>query len=574
MKNIVQVDLLLKNARVYNSYYKKFREAHVAILDGRVFYVDTKKELEYEAKQVVECHEQYLIPGMIDIHMHIESTMTTPGPFCEQLAQNGVTTIISEPHEIANVKGIAGVEAMIEAGKDCDIDIFYGIPSSVPSTDATLETTGATIGYDEMVKLSEQDDVICVGEVMNYSQIIQDDTLEICKFLEYLRKHKPRYVIEGHCPRLVDLDLAKFLYLGINGDHTEHTIEEVAQRFEQGMFVEIQYKMLDKELIEYIKEHNLYEHFALVTDDVMADDFVYRGHLNVLVQRAIEQGLRPEDAIYAATFTPARRMNLTDRGSIAPGKLADFALVADLENFKIAATYKDGKCIFDGEKVPAKKVTYRFPEDFYKSVTVETLTLQHFEVHVETEAECVTCRVIEVNDGGTTTKEVLRQIKVKDGRLLWEESDCLLATVFERYGKNGGIGVGLVTGDCLKRGAVATTYAHDHHNLLVIGKHPIDMYLAGQRVIELQGGIVVVEDGRLQGEAQLNIGGILSEEPVELLAKKIKTLKEALVRQGYKHYNPIMSLCTISLPVSPELKLSDRGIISVKEGKCVPLVVE
>ncbi|MGL6174494.1 MAG: adenine deaminase C-terminal domain-containing protein, partial [Cellulosilyticaceae bacterium] len=436
-----------------------------------------------------------------------------------------------------------------------------------------LETTGAVIGCEEMIELSEKEGVICVGEIMNYNQVIRDENLEICKFLNYLRKNKPHYIIEGHCPRLMDLDLAKFLYLGINADHTEHSLEEIAQRFEQGMFVEIQHKMLKPEIIEYIKVNNLYEHFCLVTDDVMADDFVYEGHINVLVKEAIALGMRAEDAIYAATFTPARRMNLTDRGAIAPGKLADLVLVEDLKDFKIQATFKDGECIFDRKDPIKKEKNYTFPKDFYTSVQVKDLTLEHFNIQVETDQEKVTCRVIEVNDGMTVTREVLREIPVKEGKLRWEESDCLLAMVFERYGKNGNIGIGLVTGDCIKRGAVATTYAHDHHNLLVIGKSSEDMYLAAQRVIELQGGIVSVEAGKLKGEAQLNIGGILSDAPIEQLAENIRGIKAALINQGYKHYNPIMSLCTISLPVSPEIKLTDKGLIKVKENKCVSLIV-
>lgn len=291
-----------------------------------------------------------MVPGLIDIHMHIESSMMTPAPFCHQLAKNGVTTIVAEPHEIANVFGDRGIYAMIKAEDNIDTSIFYGIPSSVPSTSEELETTGAVIDCEGMKKIAENPNVICVGEVMNYRKVIVDDTLEICRFIEYVKKEKPTYAIEGHCPKLLDLELSKFLYLGINGDHTEHTMEEFKQRFENGMFVEIQAKSIEKELIDYIKENNLYEHFSFVTDDVMADTFLNEGHLNVVMKKAVKEGLRIEDAIYSATYTPARRMHLLDRGVLAPGKKADFLFVEDLEKFEIKNTFIDGKEVYNSSE--------------------------------------------------------------------------------------------------------------------------------------------------------------------------------------------------------------------------------
>ena len=250
-----------------------------------------------------------MIPGMVDIHMHIESSMTTPGSFGNCAAKNGVTTVVSEPHEMANVKGVRGILEMISAAKDAPIDIFYGIPSSVPSTSEELETTGGVIDFEAMKHLLGEKDVVCVGEIMNYREIIRENHLEISKFLDYLRQEHPGYVIEGHCPSLVDLDLAKFLYLGINGDHTEHTREEVKQRIENGMFFEIQDKMLKPEVLSYICENHLFEYCSFVTDDTMADVLYEQGHLNTVVQKAIEMGFPKEQAIYCATYTPCQRMH-------------------------------------------------------------------------------------------------------------------------------------------------------------------------------------------------------------------------------------------------------------------------
>lgn len=570
----MKIDLLIKDVKIYNSYLKKFKEANVAILDKKILHVDTKKEIEFDAEKIIDGKNQYMVPGLIDIHMHIESSMMTPAPFCHQLAKNGVTTIVAEPHEIANVFGDRGIYAMIKAEDNIDTSIFYGIPSSVPSTSEELETTGAVIDCEGMKKIAENPNVICVGEVMNYRKVIVDDTLEICRFIEYVKKEKPTYAIEGHCPKLLDLELSKFLYLGINGDHTEHTMEEFKQRFENGMFVEIQAKSIEKELIDYIKENNLYEHFSFVTDDVMADTFLNEGHLNVVMKKAVKEGLRIEDAIYSATYTPARRMHLLDRGVLAPGKKADFLFVEDLEKFEIKNTFIDGKEVYNSsEEKKYIPTTYRFPEDFYRSVHVKNIKAEDIKIPVETTEKEVMCRVIEVSDGSTRTKELIRPVPVKDGYLDWENSEYCLIAVFERHGKNGNIGFGLVTGDSIKKGAIATTYAHDHHNLMVIGKTAVDIIKAANRIIEIQGGICAVENENILAEVELPVAGILSEKSVEELGKEVEKLRGAMKALGYKHYNPIMSLCTLSLPVSPALKITDKGLIDVAESKVVSLIV-
>lgn len=569
----MKVDLLIKNVKVFNSYLKKFKDGNVAILNGKFLYIDNNKNMEFEAYEIVDGQSKWMVPGFIDIHMHIESSMMTPAPFCHHLAKNGVTTIVAEPHEIANVFGEKGIEAMIAAEDSIDTSIFYGIPSSVPSTSEKLETTGAILDFEEMKKLSNNPKVICVGEVMNYRKVIEDNSLEICKFIDYVKENKPNYAIEGHCPKLLDLDLAKFLYLGINGDHTEHTFEEFVQRFENGMFMELQDKSLSKELFDYIQENNLYEHFAFVTDDTMPDTFLKSGHLNAVLKKAIKIGMDIENIIYCSTYTPARRMNLNDRGAIAPGKRADFLLLDNLENLSIDQTFINGKEVYNknNEKIytPTK---YRFPEEFYRSVHVSPVMAEQFKIPVSSDEDFVTCNIIKVNDGSTRTERVIEKVAVKDGYLDWENSPYMLVAVFERHGKNGNIGLGLVTGDCIKKGAIATTYAHDHHNLMVIGKSVSEMILAANRIIQLQGGICCVEDKNILAEVPLPVAGILSEKSIQELGKEVELLREKMHLLGYKHYNPIMSLCTISLPVSPALKITDKGLIDVNNGKIIDLI--
>lgn len=571
----MKVDLLVKNVKVFNSYLKKFKDGNVAILNNKFLYIDNNKNIEFEASSTIDGKNQYMIPGFIDIHMHIESSMITPAPFCHHLSKNGVTTIVAELHEIANVFGKKGIEAMIAAENSINTSIFYGIPSSVPSTSPDLETTGAILDFEEMKNLTSNPKVICIGEIMNYRKVIVDNSLDICKFIEYVKKNKPQYAIEGHCPKLLDLDLAKFLYLGINGDHTEHTFEEFVQRFENGMFMELQAKSISPELINYIKENNLYEHFAFVTDDTMPDTFLHKGHLNVVIKKAIQAGINIENAIYCATFTPARRMNLHDRGVIAPGKKADFLLIDNLKNLHITQIFIDGKEVYNiNSEAKYIPTDYKFPEEFYQSVRVEKINEDIFQIPVNNKENEVNCRIIKVIDGSTRTTEIIEKLNVKNGYLDWENSPYMLIAVFERHGKNGNIGFGLVTGDCIKNGAIATTYAHDHHNLMVIGKNIKDMTKAINRIIELQGGICCVENEEILAEVPLPVAGILSEKTVQELGKEVEILREKMSQLGYKHYNPIMSLCTLSLPVSPALKITDKGLIDVNQGKIVNLIVD
>ena len=571
----MKVDLLVKNVKVFNSYLKKFKVGNVAILNTKFLYIDNNKNIEFEASSTIDGKNQYMIPGFIDIHMHIESSMMTTAPFCHHLSKNGVTTIVAEPHEIANVFGKKGIEAMIAAENSINTSIFYGIPSSVPSTSPDLETTGAILDFEEMKNLTSNPKVICIGEIMNYRKVIVDNSLDICKFIEYVKKNKPQYAIEGHCPKLLDLDLAKFLYLGINGDHTEHTFEEFVQRFENGMFMELQAKSISSELINYIKENNLYEHFAFVTDDTMPDTFLHKGHLNVVIKKAIQAGINIENAIYCATFTPARRMNLHDRGVIAPGKKADFLLIDNLKNLHITQTFIDGKEVYNiNSEAKYIPTDYKFPEEFYQSVRVEKINEDIFQIPVNNKENEVNCRIIKVIDGSTRTTEIIEKLNVKNGYLDWENSPYMLIAVFERHGKNGNIGFGLVTGDCIKNGAIATTYAHDHHNLMVIGKNIKDMTKTINRIIELQGGICCVENEEILAEVPLPVAGILSEKTVQELGKEVEILREKMSQLGYKHYNPIMSLCTLSLPVSPALKITDKGLIDVNQGKIVNLIID
>jgi adenine deaminase len=382
-------------------------------------------------------------------------------------------------------------------------------------------------------------------------------------------------VLEGHCPNLLDTDLAAYMFFGSDSDHTFQTVETLRHRIEQGMFIQIQEKSIYAETMRYLNGLQDFDYFALVTDDVMADDLAKRGHLNVLTREAIRQGLSPEKAIYALTFAPAQRMRLYDRGVLSPGKLADFLILKDVESFEIHQVFKKGKLVQQNNvRHTSKGASHiQFPTKFYQSVHLEPLVTEQFKVPAPIHTGESTCRIMEVQENTTYTKEIHKRIPVANGMLQWQDAGVCLVAVFERHGKNQAVGYGFATGACLKRGAVATTYAHDSHNLLVIGWSPEEMTLAANTVINSQGGIAVVEGDTVKAHLALPVAGLMAEESASTVGSRLSDVKRALVEQGYRHKNVIMSLSTLTLPVSPELKLSDRGLIHVPTRSLVSLVI-
>ncbi|NMO79431.1 MULTISPECIES: adenine deaminase C-terminal domain-containing protein [Niallia] len=568
----MQVDTLVLNGTVFNSYFKQFRKENIAIKDGKFFYIGKKGQEFFQAREIVDAAEKYIVPGLIDIHLHIESTMVTPATFSYGLIKNGVTTIIPEPHEMANVFGISGVKEMIKASKNEVVDMFYGIPSSVPAT--SMETTGGSIDIEDMEELLQTETIKCLGEIMNYYDVLTKPDCKTNQILDFVRENYPELIIEGHVPKLLDVELQGLAFAGVGSDHTHQTVEGMKERIGIGMFLEIQEKSMTPEVIEYLIENPVKEHFCFVTDDVMADSFQKRGHLNVLLKKAISMGLSIEDAIYACTYTPAQRMRMYDRGVIAPSKIADFVVVSNIADFSIDAVYKDGEKVFD-KKLPYVQSarSKQFPASFYESVKLSPLHEEDFEVRIDTDKNSVTVRTIHVQNGSTFTEERQDTLAVKAGKLQWMDSSYCLVKTFERYGKNQNKAHGLIGGDILKRGAVATTYSHDNHNLLVVGKNKEDMQLAANEVIKNQGGICCVHNGEILSMVSLPVGGILSEEPLAVIASQVEKLTDALKSLGYEHYNVIMSLSTLSLPVSPALKITDYGLIAVNEGKVVSFEV-
>ncbi len=566
----MKVDIWIQQAKVYHTISKTFKTKDVTILDGKIYQVLEAGSQQIEATAIIDAKGQYLIPGLLDIHMHIESSMTTPAIFEKAALSYGVTTIVADAHEMANVFGLEGLNYFMQA--KTTLDIFHAIPSSVPSTTPELETTGGYIGLAEVEKLLENPQVICLGEGMNFKGIAYEKDSLIRQIIALCRKKRPTMPLEGHCPKIVGEELAAFLSSGIDADHTHQFPDTMKERLESGVFIELQKKSLTKENMQVIKEGNYYEATSLVTDDVMADDLL-QGHLNENVKLAIQCGLRPEDAIYIATYTPARRMGLHDRGIIAPGKLADFILLSDLENFTIEEVYKKGEPVHQkGQKISYPQTIEKFPDDYYASIHCKKLVPEDLILKVKTTKKAVRCNFIQKQTVGTFTKRITKEIPVKDGRLDYQAAGCALLVVMERYGKNGNISLSLMNAPIQEKGAIGTTWAHDHHNLMVMGTNPEEIIQAQEELLKLNGGYVVTKEQQVVATCPLPLGGILSQEPLEILGQQLKEVRKAMQSLGYENQNEIMSFSTLSLPVSPAIKVTDKGMMNTQTQEFYPLI--
>ena len=571
-RNLNKADLVLRNGKVYNSYFRRFNDADIYVKDGKFLYIDQKKCDEIKADKEIDIAGKYVIPGFIDIHMHIESSLVTPRAFADYTVSNGLTTIVSEPHEIANVCGKAGILAMIKDGQNALYDIYYAIPSNVPVM-KEFETAGAEITCKDMLELKDTEGVICLGEVMNYKEIIRENDSEVGKFIAAIHDKEPNYILEGHCPQLKDSDLAKFLYRGIASDHCEHDLEEIKQRFGNGMFVQIQDMMMKQDIIDFIIDNNLYEHFSFVTDDVFPDILVQRGQLDYIVRKAITMGMRPEDAIYCATYTPSVRMNLRDRGSIAPGKLADFTVIDDPTTINILSTYKKGTEVYNvNDGIRSGK--YSLGEEFEHTMKLNVPSIDLFHVKVPGKDREVNVRVMDIERSSNLNGEKMIRMSVVNNELQWQETDCRLVMVFERHGINGNISYGFACGDCLKIGAAASSLNHDSHDLIVMGSNIEDMHTAVERVIKINGGIVSVLDGKITGTLSLPVAGLMSNRSVVETAEDFIEIRKAFEAQGYVHRNTVMNLCLLSLTCVPFLKLTDKGYLDTEHLKPVSLYEE
>lgn len=554
-------DKIIKNCWVFNSFLKKFIFTDVAIKDGKFAFI--ADDIQDDEAIIIDGNKRYMIPGLIDIHMHIESSMSIPSRFADAVLPHGTTSVVADPHEIANVVGKEGI--LFFLAQQTPLDIFYGIPSSVPATNPDLETTGGIIGVEEVESLLADPRIVCLGEVMNFHDVCYEQGSLSARIIAQCKKQRWQLPLEGHCPKITKQQLQEFLFQGISADHTQQTANSVYEKISNGMFLEIQRKSMTQEVIDCLIANNFYEYFCFVTDDVMADKLRV-GHLNQLVALAIKMGMPKEMAIYCASFTPARRMHMEDRGAIAPGRIADFILLDDVDSFKIAEVYKRGSNVNMLSATPVPSI----PDNYLN--TLKCLKAEAKMFKLKATGKKALCNIMAIEPHSTFTKHQQRWLKIKDG-IIQREDLCLL-TIFERYGKNGNIAYGLVANAFKEKGAMATSWAHDHHNVLVLGNDEEDMAMAQNELLKMQGGFVIVKGQKIIARCALEIGGIVSARDIHELGHDLEQVRSALQQLGYEHDNEIMSISTLSLLVSPALKISDKGLILTKEQKIIDLVEE
>lgn len=561
----MKIDTIFLDADIYNVFIRRWIRQDVAVFGGQILFTGNASDHDFDAELVVRCEGRPLIPGLIDIHLHIESSLCTPETFGHAVLPHGVTTVVSEPHEIANVFGLDGIEEMIRVSANSPVDIFYGVPSSVPSTSPHQETTGGIITpVDAQTLFRNHPEVICLGEVMDFSALTRMENGRTTEMISAVRSSYPLAAIEGHCPSIRNLELAKVLYAGVNSDHCLQDPDGMIQRFESGMFVELQEKSISEEIVSSLRDSNSEGLYCFVTDDVPPDILVNDGHLDFIIKKALKLGLPLGHAVTASSWAPACRMGLRDRGAVSPGKIADLLLLEDRSpNFLIKRIFRKGlEYRPDEPTAKLRNSRLQFGDRFKASMKLKVDDIQKglFDLVAPGKGSTVRIRAMEKNSANTYTRETVTELPVIKGLVDWEQSKGNLVIVMDRYTGDAGYSRAYMTGSFFHGGAVASSYAHDHHNLLAAGDNREDLELAMKWVINNQGGICVVAGGEVQASLSLPIGGILSEEPMEVLSVKLERISLAMGSLGFKHRNPLMSFSTLTLPVSPEIKITDRGI--------------
>lgn len=552
-------DLLIANVKLINVLSGEIYPAHIAIFEGVIAGLE-----ELPAKQVIDAQGAYAAPGFIDGHVHLESSLLTPAQFARAVVPHGTTTVVADPHEIANVLGLPGLDYMLTASENLPLDIFFMLPSCVPATH--LESSGAVLTATDLQPYFKHPRVLGLAEMMNYPGVLSGDPQVLEKLVMARAK-----IIDGHAPLLGGSALSAYCAAGIASDHECSNTAEALEKLRRGMFIMIREGSAArnlKDLLPLISPHNA-SHCGFVTDDRHPDMLMDEGHIDAIVRQAIKLSLAPITAIQLATINTARYFGLQRRGALAPGYQADIVLFDDFERMNILTVFQRGKLVAE-----AGQVVVDIPSVAVR--VTNSLNFAPFDIAaLRIEARSRWVRVIEIVPGQIITKNILAEAPTKDGLIVSDVSrDLLKLVVIERHHATGRMGKALVSGLGLQRGALATTVAHDSHNIIAAGVADEDLYQAVQLLKELGGGQVVVAEGKLLAQLALPVAGLLSDRPLEEVRRQSDQLKHAARHLGCKLTDPFMTLSFLALPVIPELKLTDLGLIDVTQFKPVELWVE
>lgn len=562
MSNIINVarglekaDLVIKNANIVNVLSEEIHKGDIAICDGVIAGIGEN----YLGEKEIDINGAYVTPSFIDGHVHLESTMMLPKEFAKTVLPAGTTTVIIDPHEISNVLGLHGISFMHEAVKDLPMNVYTMLPSCVPAT--PFETSGFDLNSYDLSLLIDKPWVLGIAEMMNFPGVLNLDKNVMAK-LELAKSRGKR--IDGHAPYLSGKDLCGYIASGVKSDHECTTPEEAIEKLRLGVYVMIREGTAAKDLdalIPVLKTSNTRK-CIFVTDDRHPADL--KEHINGMVRRVVEAGVDPIKAVQIASLNTAEYFGLKDLGAIAPGYKADLLVLPDLKTFKPDIVLKDGQVVAqDG------KLAVEIPENdaiaTRNSVNVRWITMDDFKI--QTEGDGVKkVRALEVIPHQLITKSVMSDVKVVDGNAVSNvETDTLKICVIERHRATGNIGKGFVKGFNLKCGAIASTVAHDSHNMIVIGTNDFDMYTAAVALIKCQGGKVVVKDGEIISQLPLPIAGLMSDKEFDFVVEKCDELNKAAHLIGCKLEDPFMTMGFLSLPVIPELKITDKGVFDTNK---------
>jgi adenine deaminase len=547
----------LENLWIYNSAYQRFDE-------GSVFFEDTIRHVQRDG-QADRDEPLYLIPGFIDIHMHIESSMTTVTEFSNAVLPHGTTTLVADCHEVANVFGVEGLSDYMDLPSV--VDVFYAIPSSVPSTSPALETSFGNIDAEEVRQLCKREDIIALGEIMNANDLFSEDDNRTKRIIRTFKEYRPKAPVEGHCPRISGEQLSRFISAGVDSDHTHQSADSIREKASNGMFLEIQRKSINQETIDALKDPRLTGSFCFCTDDVLADVLVDEGHLDAVLREALRFGMRVEQVIHAATSSPSRRMRLFDRGRIEPGKCADFILLDDLQTLHIHSVYKHGTLVYTAKDGLLNRQQLPTLKDRYLH-SIQRKPIQADQIDLHLPQGCHTIPVIEREEHTTFTRFAKQEVVQQGSSFAFSHFHLNLLAVVERYGHEDPIIPAFLKNGLSKPGAICSSWAHDSHNLLVLATSVELAVRAVNLVIKTQGGIALVDDTE-EVVIPLPYGGIISTEPIDVLARQIKQVRSWLVDHGYRAKEEIMNFAVLALPVSPQVKITDKGLVDVINQKVI-----
>jgi adenine deaminase len=554
------VDLLLTNAQIINVFAGEVVPDSIAISDGMIVGFGP-----YEAINVVDLNGRYVAPGFIDGHVHIESSMACISEFARAVVVHGTTTVAADPHEIANVLGSAGIEFMLQSADQQPMNIYFTLPSCVPATD--METAGARLTAEDLRPLFNKKRIIALAEMMNFPGVIYRDPDVLAKIRAARQQKMP---VDGHAPGLTGQELYAYISAGIQSDHECTTAQEAREKLMAGMYIMIRQGTCAKNLQALLPAVNdkTARRMMWCSDDRHPHDLIAEGHIDSIVYEAIQSGLDPILAIQMATLNPAEYFKLDHLGALAPGKQADLVVFSNLKKPVIEAVYCRGVLTAENGKV-APNIQVPPAATVPPSMHVD---LQKIDFAVSADKKQV--RVIEVVPEQVITHQTIEEITVRNKQAVSDPSkDLLKMAVIERHNGTGNIGKGFIKGFGLKRGALASSVAHDSHNIIVVGTTDEDMQAALEAVVEMGGGLAAVSDAELLAGLALPIAGLMSLEPVRIVRDQLERLIKIAHELGSGLKDPFMTLSFMALPVIPELKLTDKGLIDVNKFEMVPLFV-